>query len=336
MMTATNLHPQSLRTATPFMDLFPVKLSTLGAITESMEEIGFDPAEPIVIWDGMVIDGHTRLGAALAAGLREVPVVEKDFADEDEALQYAIKRQRDRRNLTDTDLLRCLDVLDRRKNQTAGLMRGPVASPEVTEIQGTYDEPKGRSAGITAEILGTSKTKVERARAVLDHAPEELKAQVLAGEKTINAAYNETRPTPAPRPLPNRTDPDATARLEAARARNEIAAQLEECQEQLRETAKLLRDTEEENKAFARVLEADDQVAAAMAEVKRFKELARVTQERNNGLMGQNHALAKDCRRWMNKFLRLEKLHKGELTASEPEPNDEDLGDLFPDLDPAS
>jgi hypothetical protein len=71
-----------------------------------------------------------------------------------------------------------------------------------------------------------------------------------------------------------------------------------------------------------------------MAEAKRFRELARVTQERNNGLMGQNHALAADAKRWMNKFKRLEKLNKGE--AVDPGPEDEELGNLFPELDPTA
>ena len=323
-MSIVDTIPQSLRTAEPFSGLFPVKMTTLGAITESMEDHGFDPAEPIVTWDGLVIDGHTRLGAALAAGIPYVPVVEKDFADEDEALQYAIKRQRDRRNLTDSDLLHCLEVLDRRKDRSNNFNTAPKASHEA------LDEPAGKSAAATAEILGTSRAKVERARAVLDHAPEEVKAQVQAGAKSINAAYNETRTLPSPRPLPiRRPAPQADGETDQLRAR------IEELEAALQETAKLLRDTEEENKSFGRVLEADDQVAAAMAEVKRFRELARVTQERNNGLMGQNHALARDAKRWMNKFLRLERSMKGlpvdEIPTEDedPGPSDDDLGDLF-------
>lgn len=346
------VRPQALRTAEPFSTLFPVKMATLSAVSESMESTGFDAAEPIVAWDGLIIDGHTRLGAALAAGIDLVPVVDRAFESEDEALEYAIKRQRDRRNLTDADLLHCLQVLDSRKNKAANLKVGPEASPEASAIQGTYGAIPGKSAAATAEILGTSRAKVEKGRAVLDHAPEEVKAQVESGEKSINAAYNETRPTaphrprptPGPHPLPHRPPPGTQSELDQLRLiLNEREAQLEECRAQLQETTKLLQDTEEENKSFARVLEADDQVKAALAEAKRFRELARVTQERNNGLMNHGHALAKDARRWMNKFLRLERSMKGLPPDAElpPEPEDEPPppaeltpGPLFSEPDP--
>jgi hypothetical protein len=36
-------------------------------------------------------------------------------------------------------------------------------------------------------------------------------------------------------------------------------------------------------------------------------------------MMGQNHALAADCKRWMNKFLRLEKATKGTVPVEEEE-----------------
>lgn len=332
-MSIVYLKPQALQTAEPFSGLFPVKLSTLRAITESIEANGFDPAEPIVTWGGLVIDGHTRLGAALAAGVEEVPIVEKVFADEDEALQYAIKRQRDRRNLTDSDLLHCLEVLDNRKDRAANLPQPAKASGEALGIQGTYDAPKGKSAEATAEILGTSRAKVERARAVLDHAPEAVKAQVQAGEKSINAAYNETRPAPTPRPRPAR-NPHPAVEGDAGKLEGrviELEAQVEERDAAILELTKLLRDTEEENKSFGRVIDSDDQLKAAMDEAKRFRELARVTQERNNGMMGQNHALAADCKRWMNKFLRLEKATKGTIPVEE-----EDSPFDAPDLEPLS
>jgi len=40
----------------------------------------------------------------------------------------------------------------------------------------------------TAKTVGASEGKIKKARAVLDHAPEEVKAAVLDGTKSINAA----------------------------------------------------------------------------------------------------------------------------------------------------
>jgi hypothetical protein len=46
-----------------------------------------------------------------------IPVFFQSFPDEDSALEYAIHNQRNRRNLTDAELLRCIEVLDRRKER---------------------------------------------------------------------------------------------------------------------------------------------------------------------------------------------------------------------------
>src|SRR5262245_40287664 len=81
---------------------FPIGDAELAAITESMRERRFDQAEPLVIWNqgSVLVDGHTRLAGAKAANLDHVYVVERDFADLRDALEYAIARQRDRRNLS--------------------------------------------------------------------------------------------------------------------------------------------------------------------------------------------------------------------------------------------
>ena len=44
--------------------------------------------------------------------IAEVPVIRQEFKDEKEALEYAIHNQRDRRNLSDAELLRCIEAID--------------------------------------------------------------------------------------------------------------------------------------------------------------------------------------------------------------------------------
>ncbi len=172
---------QTLRTAAPFKTLFPIKESVLNEIAEDMKQNGFDYAHPIIIWAGhkvTVVDGHTRLAAAQKIHLNKVPITLKEFADEDEAMRYAIRAQRNRRNLTDAELLTCLNELDKRK------LRGgnPKASREAI----------GKSAEKTADLLGVSRAKVERLRTVNDHAPEKIKKAVASGKLSVNKAYNET------------------------------------------------------------------------------------------------------------------------------------------------
>ena len=85
----------TLKTAEPFCNLFPIRETVLSKIIDDMKKNGFDAGHPIVVWNMTVVDGHTRLRAALAAGIETVPVGCRNFTDEDEALEYAIKIQRE-------------------------------------------------------------------------------------------------------------------------------------------------------------------------------------------------------------------------------------------------
>jgi len=103
----------------PFKDLFPVDPVTLAAISESIQQDGFDGSKPLDLWGTVLVDGHTRLRAAVACGLETVETFNHEFQDEDAALEYAIRNQRDRRNMTAGDILRCVAALDQRKQRGA-------------------------------------------------------------------------------------------------------------------------------------------------------------------------------------------------------------------------
>lgn len=172
-----------LNTASPFRDLFPINEKVLEAIYWDMQKNGYDRSQPIVVWEShntIVIDGHTRLRAARKAGITEVPVMLKAFPDETAALQYAIKCQRNRRNFKDFEILKCLEELDKRKPQG---QRNDLA-PNGAKL--------GKSSANTASLLGLSTRKVERARTVMEKAPEEIKEAVKSGKMSIHAAYQNT------------------------------------------------------------------------------------------------------------------------------------------------
>ena len=170
-----------IRTASPFKDLFPIRETTLNEIVEDMKKNGYDYAHPITIWAGhkvTVVDGHSRLKAALQVGMSKVPIMLRNFADEEEALQYAIHSQSGRRNLTDAELLNCISLIDT-KYSRGGSSKAP-------------REAFGKSAQKTADLLGISRGKVEKLRTVNDHASSQVKDAILNGELSVNKAYNET------------------------------------------------------------------------------------------------------------------------------------------------
>jgi len=163
-------------------NLFEIRDTTLKAITANMRVSQFDESQPIVVWetkeDLIVVDGHTRLRAARNCSLDFIAIYRHRFSGLDAALEYAISNQRDRRNWTDAELLRCIEAVDRRKR------RGPVKKDSVSS-----DTKLGDSRDETALIVGTSVGQINRARAVLSDPA--AKQAVLSGKQSLNQASRE-------------------------------------------------------------------------------------------------------------------------------------------------
>jgi hypothetical protein len=121
-----------------------------------------------------VVDGHTRLQAALEAGIPEIPVEEKEFAALEDAKLYAYRRQAERRNLTPAEIL------------AAAMELQPKVSRDGT----------GRSSEILAKNLGVSPSTVKHAQAVAQEAPPEIIDEVKNNRMTINKAYRLAKGKP--------------------------------------------------------------------------------------------------------------------------------------------
>jgi hypothetical protein len=219
--------------AEPFASLFDIHAEILEAIKADMAEHGFDPSKPVNVWrkeDGsrVLIDGYTRVRAAEELGLPSVFAYVKAFKDEDEALAYAVHTQKDRRNLSDAELFRLLERLDKPvrgfKGAPATIAENPIgkASAPIPANAGNGGGKRETSA-LTAELAGTSKAKVERFRSVLSD-PEEA-AAVRSGAKTINQAA-ETVKAKRSKPSSPRTGKPAPRKPEARDQAAEALASL--------------------------------------------------------------------------------------------------------------
>ena len=116
-------------------------------------------------------------------GLESIPILIKEFETEDTALDYAIHSQRDRRNLTDAEIARCILTLDERRK----------AGRPSKELAQSCANLEGKSCEQTARAVGISQRKVEQTRTIFDHADEGTKEEVLENRKSINRAYKETQ-----------------------------------------------------------------------------------------------------------------------------------------------
>lgn len=181
--------PSDFITKEPFSTLFSHNKAMVTSISATMKKDGYDLAYPVVCSEvgGFVVDGHTRIASAKKAGLKLIPFINRKFTDDDDALKYAISCQRNRRNLTDAELIKCVEELDKRKDKTASLKQNR------TEAQHCATEPEGKSSEATAELLNVSPRQVEKIRSIIDNAPKEIKEAVSSGEMSINQAEKEIR-----------------------------------------------------------------------------------------------------------------------------------------------
>ncbi len=177
------IHISELIVQDPFAAIFPIGNETLESIQQNMEANGFDEIFPIIAWEGknIVVDGHTRFAAAKAAGMEEVPVLFKSFDNEDDAVLYSFHIQRNRRNISDEDILNCLALLDTiHESKKEGNKDG--SNPNRKETN-----------QIRAKELGISPDKVDKARKVMEHGTEEIRESISSGEKSINKAFQEVQ-----------------------------------------------------------------------------------------------------------------------------------------------
>jgi ParB-like chromosome segregation protein Spo0J len=165
----------------PFSSIFPIGNETLESISQDMETNGFDEIFPIIAWEGknIVVDGHTRFAAAKASGITEVPVLFKPFDNEDDAVLYSFHVQRNRRNMSDEDILNCLALLD------------TIHGSEPTDGEDKPKPSKKETNELRAKELGISPNKVDKARKVMEHGNEEIRDSISSGEKSINKAFQE-------------------------------------------------------------------------------------------------------------------------------------------------
>jgi hypothetical protein len=188
---------EEIKTHPLFTKIFAIKNEVLTRIEQDMRNSGYDTSQPIILatWEGqeelVVLDGHTRFRAGCNAGIIEVPVFPMHFDTEQSALEYAIRLQSNRRNLSDGDLLQCIEMLH--ETLPRGGDRKSVEQEESTPQ--SCGNQNGRSAGAkrTADLLNISARKVEQALTIINKGLPEIKEAVLKDKISINKAYQQTQ-----------------------------------------------------------------------------------------------------------------------------------------------
>ncbi|MDY4133188.1 ParB/RepB/Spo0J family partition protein, partial [Treponema sp.] len=160
-----------------FQKLLVMEESVVEKMKASMREEGFKSGHEVHVWkhDGqyILIDGHTRLFSWESLGNKTIPCIVHYFATMEEAKEFAIKEQVNRRNLSGQALLEAVQNFNFEKGK------------------GNVSGEKGKSSEIIAKQIGVSAKTVEKTRVVLkEGTPDQLEA-IKKDELSMNQVFNQ-------------------------------------------------------------------------------------------------------------------------------------------------
>ena len=187
------IDPNKINTHSEFEGLLQINKGLLKEIIADMTANGYYQSKPVVLakWKGqdepVLIDGHTRMQAAIAAGIERIFFVIEEFEDEMGAQQHAMNLQTKRRITDDGVQARLIYRFDR-----LGKRGGDRRSEQAKSKPSQDGIEKGRysSAKITGALAGCSATTVERFRRIVREGSRKVLESVLAGKTKITTAYN--------------------------------------------------------------------------------------------------------------------------------------------------
>lgn len=172
-----------------FKDLIPpLSADEFRQLEENVLQDGI--RDPLVVWNGILVDGHNRYEIAKKHGL-PFETVQKEFSDESEAIHWIILNQFGRRNLSAYDrsilALKLKPVIqaEAKKNRATHTFEGYQLRQNSDKAVDTKKE--------LAKVAGVSHDTIAKVEKIERDAPEELKEAVKTGEKSINQAYKEIK-----------------------------------------------------------------------------------------------------------------------------------------------
>ncbi len=141
--------------------------------------------EPIIVWGDVIIDGHNRYKIAKEYNL-PFKTFTKNFKSKSEVIQWIVKNQLGRRNISVYG--RCLLALKMKPFVEADSQQRMFAG-----VTPTQNSAQGATRDILAKLAETSHDTLRKVELLDQNATPEIKAQLLAGTISINAAYKKTK-----------------------------------------------------------------------------------------------------------------------------------------------
>ena len=144
--------------------------------------------EPIITWNGYIIDGHNRFSIAKRFDL-EYKTTSKHFASEESVKEWMILNQFGRRNLSNYQrsvlALELEEVFSKKAKQNQGKRN------DIKQISAESKPIETRNE--LSKVASVSHDTISKVKKIQEKAPQEVKAKLATGEVSINAAYKEIK-----------------------------------------------------------------------------------------------------------------------------------------------
>ncbi len=146
---------------------------------------------PILVWNGIIVDGHNRYKICKAHMIENVPTKEMAFSDKDEAILWILTNQLGRRNLTnmqrDEIALKYRNIIasKAKDRQREGQEKG--RDSRYSGLPSNEGKPTGKHQTSTdaelGRIAGTSESSIYRTRKILNEGTQEQIERARKGGK---------------------------------------------------------------------------------------------------------------------------------------------------------
>jgi hypothetical protein len=257
--------------------------------------------QPVVVFEGKIIDGWHRYRACFAAGVE--PHFEA-LATAD-PVAFVLSANMHRRHLTGSQraaaVVACSEWAEVGHNQHSGGSEpgsDPQTPRQCSEL--ATESKMAEAAGVSERTIRHAKRAheaglgdaVRDGKVTAKHAAELAKLPEPERAAALEA--------PATKPV------KAAAGMEQENA--ELRARVQELQGQVDELSALLEEAQRDLEAAQRTLDAEDLLDQFRKEIHRAHETARIASSRSRGLMNENADLAKRLKSALRKIERLEKV----------------------------
>lgn len=160
-------------------NIFPMMTAVeYGELVKSIREYGYDKDDPIVLYEGKILDGRNRYTAAMEVGVEPVYT---EFTGDD-PIDFVVRRNLTRRHLTIVQKATAAVAIANMRHGGIRPGQNTIASQDIN----LYLEDVSLSKA--AEMFGISRQTVVNAKKVIDSGVPELQEAVNTGRASVSAA----------------------------------------------------------------------------------------------------------------------------------------------------